>query len=350
MTSDEKDTRLVLMRFIDSITQPRAKMSPDTFCRDWDADQTRVELGRVGHTFAEYLNSGTRPGKLFLDRDVYVGKTAPTEEIVNLETDIASATTKELLSRLSTPRTDLSFVLATRHGYCKAKDSHKLSFRPFVQGMRIRYTDIPTLITWAGQDHFWDMSVYKAREQLMAAVNGCKGMIGGMDDRRILQAGSGTDDILRYVVQHVEPEWPFLDLPARPVTLHMQRLPCNTGKEFIRRMVECLSCVTSDDRRTWIAIGVALKSEPSGDYYSDWLKFSRKGEKFKSDDDCAVTWAGLRSEFQSVHGPSCGIGTLLFHAKRDCPERYRKIMTSRKRPPASVVPTGSRLSRCTKDI
>jgi hypothetical protein len=69
------------------------------------------------------------------------------------------------------------YVIASRHGWCPSKSAWKVSFRPFVLGIAIPYVDIPTLLRLIRQDDkFWDLSVYKQGEQLLAAINGCKGV------------------------------------------------------------------------------------------------------------------------------------------------------------------------------
>lgn len=341
------------MRFVDSITTPRANLSPDGFCREWDDAETRAALIRSGQTCAEYLCGTTPPVKVYLDRDVYVGSEPPSRETIEEETRRVTTKTQELIDRLTVPDVgDLTFVLATRHGYCAGRASHKLSFRPFIQGMSIRYTDIPKVIAWAGQEDFWDMSVYKAREQLLATINGCKGRLGGVLDDRVLRMAAPGDDVLRYVVQHVEADWPLLDLPVTYQSespAPVDRLPRRAAAsvDFVRGMVSCLSARTADDRRKWIAVGVALKSDPNGDqYFRDWVTFSMKGKKFKGEGECARTWAGLRSEQCPTAGPSCGLGTLLFHAKSDDRARYARIV-GRQQPRASVVP-GPRVGRTPK--
>lgn len=68
-----------------------------------------------------------------------------------------------------------SLVVATRHGFCPKHGLHKLSLRPFALGLQIPYTDIPMLSCLAGQQKFWDVSIYKPSEQLLATINCCKG-------------------------------------------------------------------------------------------------------------------------------------------------------------------------------
>lgn len=372
-TTISRDQKMML--FLDNITVARSGRKREVFCRSWDVRDAVNSLSDVGHTFVEFLatplspGQTLAPGKLFLDRDVYVGPDPPSSEVIQSHWEQVCEKAQQIVDRLSKDNILLSFVVATRHGFCTAQSQYKLSFRPFIQGMQIRYTDIPTVISWLGQQDFWDMSVYKAREQLLATINGCKGRVGGCFDARILLPQPGHEDVLMYIVQHTDPSWPFLDIPIDykkdfPVTAPAVASPSDVfvppgHSEFIQSLLSCLSAATADDRKKWIAVGVVLKSEGRGDLlFADWLAFSKRGAKFVGESDCVKTWAGLRFD-AAKSGLNCGIGTLCFHAKHDNATRYAEVMKhhhdirdapeevvdkgqkgkkTAKRPSASVVP------------
>ncbi|MEW5314906.1 MAG: hypothetical protein WDW38_006367 [Sanguina aurantia] len=204
-----------------------------------------------------------------------------------------------------------------------------------------------------GQQEFWDMSVYKATDQLLAAINGCKG-IG--KDYRMLKPQSPDDDPLDYVVQHVEPGWMNLPFPedyasraheyvdstvlgagaahTASTSGASQARAANqpaTSANFVHDLVACLSKATSDDRGIWIAIGLALKTEGGGKdtYFPDFLSFSEKSSKFPGEEECRKRWAGFNTRSRGSAG-SCGVGTIIFHAKADnpaaCKAAWRKEM------------------------
>lgn len=323
------------MRFIDSITVSRVGRLPEAYCRMWTREDVRAHVARVGHTLVEYLACpahdprAVAPGKLFLDRDVYVGKEPPSVSDVETHMQQVREKVHDIVKRLTVPQqTRLSFVVATRHGFCAAHGQHKLSFRPFIQGMRIRYTDIPRIIEAVGQTDFWDMSVYKQSEQLLATIFGCKGRLSGVMDGRILRPEPGNDDPLKYIVQAVDDEWPFLDLPSvdtEPTAFAVPTsLPPSAGDHtplseieqcFVRALMDCLGACASDDRRVWINIGLVVKGLGGGDtFYPHWLAFSERGSKFGGAHAARKTWDGLRSVSGSGAG-SCGMGTLCHHAK-----------------------------------
>lgn len=341
------------MNFVDRITVSRTGLKPSEFCHTWREDEAKGHLAETGHTFAEYLTSMTQPGKLFLDRDVYTGISPPSAEVLRRETALVCEAVQALVSRLSTCRNDLTFVIATRHGFCLSHNQYKLSFRPFVQGMRILYTHIPTVIRWVGQEAFWDMSVYKPREQLLATINGCKGHIRGTYDGRTLIPSCGTEPLM-YVVQHVDMRWPLLNIPDNyenamtSIPSIPERITTPKQRTFIHAIVECLGTQTSDDRKSWIAIGMALKRE--GPYFNEWLEFSKKSGKYVDERDCMDTWSSLKTD--AVEG-TCGMGTLCFHAKRDNPRKYMAATqqhSARHHRSASVVPVNMRAKMTAKNM
>lgn len=334
------------MRFLDSITVSRSGRQPEEYCRSWNREEVRMNLARGGHTYVEFLAcphqdpQSVPPGKMFLDRDVYVGKDPPTPEVVQMHMDEVRDRVQTIVQELSIPRTNLSFVVATRHGFCAAHNQHKLSFRPFLQGMRIRYTDIPRIIRHVKQTDFWDMSVYKASEQLLATIMGCKGRLAGVHDSRVLLPEPGHADPLLYIVQDVDDSWPLLDLPCETVNVStafplpafadgatLDSLQISEVLQcFVRALLACLGACSSNDRRVWITIGMVVKGVGNGDlFYEDWLNFSRRGSKFGGEHQSRKTWEGLRVAAGTSNTKvvsSCGMGTLCYHAKQDNAEGY----------------------------
>lgn len=80
--------------------------------------------------------------------------------------------------------------IAHRHGLVPDK-GWKVSFRCYVTGYKIRMQDIPKLLKAAGQEDFWDLAPYSARQHL-AVPGGCKGLRG---DHRVLELGDHSDAI-----------------------------------------------------------------------------------------------------------------------------------------------------------
>lgn len=329
--------------FLSSITAARSSVTAHALEETRDA----LRVKQTPHTMTEILTcpSGTylplRAGKLYLDRDVYLGALAPTQEKLEELLKEVRDNVYAILERLSIVGNSLSVKIATRHGWCPKRQEHKASFRPFIQGMTIPYTGIPYVIRFMGQEDFWDMSVYKSSEQLLASINGCKGLKG---DTRVLKPQSLDDDPLLYVVQHVEAGWPLLDLPpelcgaektgeeayitditeitdkqSKSSTDHVRASPA-----FVRGLVSCLSKQTASDRTKWLAIAMVLKAEGGGsdEYLNVFLKFSESGSTFKSTQDCEQTWKSIQ-----VGGRDkvVKMGTLVLHAMLDDPVAYKAV-------------------------
>lgn len=341
-------------QFIDGITVSRKGKRAADFVREWTPQEATLKLQKrqnpnvPPHTFVEFLScpDGDRtlasPGKLYLDRDIYIGTDPPTAEVTSTHLQEVQANVQVLVDRFKNTTNPLTFKIATRHGYCPKRHEHKLSFRPFIQGLTIKYTDIPRVIKFMGQELFWDMSVYKPTEQLLASINGCKGRIGGVEDLRVLTPEKETDDPLLYVVQHVEPEWILVnlkpecscsadpdsddlddldDLEPLAIRTHSAATVLNVSNTlYVRDVMACLSDVTSSNRLFWLDVAYALNTiDNCGDeFFADFLVFSRKSLKFESDRDCRKTWDSCKVG----NNGSCRLGTLIFHAKRDNPTAY----------------------------
>jgi phage/plasmid-associated DNA primase len=258
-----------------------------------------------------------------------------------------------------------TYVVATRHGFCARKGKHKLSFRPFLLDISIRVTDIPKLLHSVGQGAahgFWDLSVYKASDQLLATINGRK----DASDARVLRPAAPVSDsgasLLDYVAGYTVGT-KFLDLPpdycpkgydvdapwtrlgacadagagAAPAPVSLGRgasaRQAACTREHVSALVRCLSAETADDYTLWTTIGMALKSigaDGSADeadddlYLDDWIAFSRRGSKFGGADTCRRKWQSFRPNGRLT------VGTLCFHAARDDPAAYRAVTHAHK--------------------
>lgn len=375
------------MRFLPHQAVPRAGRLPDAFCIHLHASDAAVgpdaALRARGHTLLEYL-CGDTVTKVYLDHETYF-ESEPTEaERAALEAAVRERC-DDLVSILQygvassdAPDAVVSYRLATRHGFCAKRAMHKLSFRPFVSGVRIAYTGIPAVLDAAGQadDGFWDMSVYKASEQLLAAVNGAK----SRSDPRVLQTEAPGDCLLDYVAQHVEPGWPLLKaLPPPPPrvaslvpsssTSSASRSTCGDysssdcqDNTLIKGLLACLSPVTADDRDAWLRVGMALRrlSGQSDSFFDDWVQFSRKGVKFAGVEDCRRNWDSFCTDFGDAFGKlRVGAGTLHFLARRDDPAAYELAIAAHRAgrtahragpPPGAVAMAGQIRSEITVEM
>ena len=97
-------------------------------------------------------------------------------------------------------------AIATRHGWKQqgGAQKYKLSFRVFVLRYKIKYMQMPVLIREACPGTGFDLSPYKGREQLLAVVGGCKGVVGNSaSDLRVLTPLTHQDQPEAFLVQHL---------------------------------------------------------------------------------------------------------------------------------------------------
>jgi hypothetical protein len=333
------------MLFLSHLRVARNNRDPADFCLAADAAAAAEMLSadRKGHSLLEFLHDHAIT-KLYLDHETYFEQEPTEAQRLELEAAVRGRVDK-IIGFFAAPDRPLSYSLATRHGYCPTRQMHKLSFRPFPQGMRLRYTDIPKVLRVLDQDSdgFWDMSVYKPREQLLACVHGAK----GADDPRVLCPEHPDDDPLLYVAQHWDEAWPLLDLPpdydadcdveqevssdeAGPIDVPPERLL------LVRQLLSCLSATTADDRAQWVRVATLLKRlSPAGALFADFVAFSSRSAKFAGEADCRKTWDSL-STASAFGAPAVGLGTLRFLAHRDDPEAYARIAAATPRPPADA--------------
>jgi phage/plasmid-associated DNA primase len=319
------------MRFLKSVSASRKKRDDGSGPGlAWTVDEARLNLSRKGHTFVEYL-SGSDVTKLYLDRDVYLPTHTPPsqEETSAAERDVRDRV-DEIVRTLSLPGMCVTYRVATRHGYQTAKKQWKLSFRPYLSGLCIRYADVPKVIRFVNQQDFWDMSVYKAAEQLLACVNGKKSDA----DPRILQMEDANDSILDYLAQHVEDDWQLLDLPEDFGSAPEQtrengkggepRKESTESPELLSGLLALLPASHADDRAFWIKVGLALKG--AGAPYELFRDFSRSSDKF-DEASCRTAWDSFRDVSQT--GKRVGVGSLCMWAKLADPAGYARLKRSR---------------------
>jgi hypothetical protein len=396
------DDDVNLLRFVAAMNVARTGLQHEQFCKDLTPDKARRRLAKTGHTFCEYMQGKGTLTKLYLDRDVRLAPgEMPTPERIALEERAVHEHVEDLIQMLTTDKTNLSYRLATRHGVPNprappgSKDAcHKLSFRPFLLGLKIRYSEIPALIFCAKQELFWDMTVYKSSEQLLASIGGCKGnMRDGYRDERLLVPvplplgdQMPTCDLLDYVAQYFDPNWPTLDLsrefvaqqtaeaeerrtllsgrsmassssssslgPEYEARSQYARIQTQTSPpaspRFVKALVACLSPKTAGDRQQWIRVAMALRNEAAahntdGDaihdrgqngevdeaYFQAWMEFSRKStDKFQGETDCRKTWDSIKLNCASQRKVS--IGSLCLMASADDADEYRRAQSLNK--------------------
>ena len=365
-----------MLRFVERMTVPRSGAPLDGFSHLLSpADAAALFGGRFvhrgdplrAHTWLEYLSDADadRPGfdagfkgYLDADRDLPPGLDGSLDLVAAFEAETRWRADAVLaLLKASVSAADgLHYVMARRHGFVAHKGVFKLSTRVFFLGLRFAsHALLPRLLArlapgpgrgaWnpvlaETREPFWDESVYKPRDQLMAALGGLK---SAEDRRRLLPVrgydAESDDDALRFAIQHVDAAWPLLDAadldrlpPLQPMTPHAaarcpsarcvpmpvavrgglaayadaaannkaheepvpvpvpEPLPRPEAPEGpkataseddddeIAALVACLGEATAAPRDDWIAVGILLKVHDHGGpkHFGAWVDFSRK--------------------------------------------------------------------------
>lgn len=335
------------IRLVKAITVKRAGVPIDQFSTLVSPIEA-AKLLTPPHTYAEYFH-GDQATKLYFDTERYYDA-IPTAEIHDAYLAEVERAMQTIVDVLSGVQPDVSYHIAQRHGMCKGRP--KLSFRTFVSGVSVVYHEIPRIL----HHHpvlretlpLWDLSVYKASEQLLSAIHGCK----TKEDRRVLtpilgaEGTEGPVNVLDYVASHVEPDWPG---PMRCPDDDGVGSAAEGDVSFVSgecdpRILELVALLgepTASDRAKWLNVAIFLKAADGGGdaYLEAWLEFSAKcKDKYNGRSDCIKTWKSLRS---GGGGNGAGrraltLGTLRYYAKRDDPTGYAAWREAAKHPGPSI--------------
>ncbi|MEW5314978.1 MAG: hypothetical protein WDW38_006436 [Sanguina aurantia] len=345
------------MRFLPAITSARDLAFSLT---DGEA---RGGLSRPGHTLTEVLKGGTVT-KIYLDYDfVLTGRAKDAGPLLESEiephmTDVVERLdhvchmldfgikdsmykrmleegNKEDKAQLAPEPVPVRYAIATRHGWCAKHQAWKISVRPFFIGVRVPYDLIPEIMRVTGQllrlplalgqTQFWDLSVYKPGEQLLACINGSK---GGADQRELVPhpLGGRPVDLLDYVAQHVEDAWPLMTPTPEKVgegvnasaadTDMLGTRPDSTVPEpLLRRIVDALAGRRADERKAWTEVIWTIQAVSTQNGYGQAgegiaHEFSKRcGPKYNASAVTKIYGAGREG--------GVGIGSLLYWVKQD---------------------------------
>ncbi|PNH06378.1 hypothetical protein TSOC_007250 [Tetrabaena socialis] len=258
------------VRLVESQRVPRKGLAVDDFAQKRSVEDALALLAIPGHTRHEFLSSRVDT-RLYLDYDEVL-ESPLTPEILKDRKDKVIARLDALLGPFSEDKTIVYYSIASRHGFSPRHGKFKVSFRPFVRGLSIPYTEIPLLLRSMHQDNFWDMSVYKEGEQLLAAINGVK----DRDDPRVLTKEHADDP--------------------------------DAWSERFR------------DYASWRTVGFALKSLGGDDVYlQEFQEFSRLPEY-----DTPAAQKACRELFERASTNGVTFGTLRHWAKEDDAEGYQR--------------------------
>ncbi|PNH03001.1 hypothetical protein TSOC_010984 [Tetrabaena socialis] len=280
----------------------------------------------------EFLSSRVET-RLYLDYDEVL-ESPLTPEILKDRKDKVIARLDALLGPFSEDKTIVYYSIASRHGFSPRHGKFKVSFRPFVRGLSIPYTEIPLLLRSMHQDDFWDMSVYKEGEQLLAAINGVK----DRDDPRVLTKEHADDPDAWYVAQILDDNALPFHMPLElghsttsPTTSSTRE--SNVDAVLVRDVLACLSSERFRDYASWRTVGFALKSLGDDVYLQEFQEFSRIPEY-----DSTAAQKACRELFERASTNGVTFGTLRHWAKEDDAEGYQRACAAyRMRSESSIV-------------
>ena len=306
------------MHFIKTCNVRRSGLDVEEFATTWSADEAVQKLSTGGHDWVEYLTKGDVT-KLYFDAEKYYPEQPDSSTVLAFELEVRSAMEAIMDALMACKHApSVSYVLAQRHGFVDDGKRYKLSFRPFVLGVAILYHAIPDFLAVIGcpmDAALWDLSVYKASEQLLAAVNGRK----SPGDQRRLTPMDKEYRVEDYIAQHVDREWQVVDWQEAEVEVEDGRasMQCDLADNQVVSLVRCLGPQTASDYNSWIKVGLILKSIDPAAYLGAFVEFSRLGgASFMGDEDCQKKWDKLNPKGRLT------IGTLHFYAKRDNAAAY----------------------------
>lgn len=322
------------LNFVSSSFIKRSGLKKSEFVRTLKPEDIPQQLSQDSdHMYAEYLwceaGCNSRYTKIYLDRDVWMGTVEPSKEEKAFHLNWVYLQLKIIMKRLHRGKDsdfEGEYKIATRHGYCHKEKKWKLSFRPYILGFQMRYTEIPRLIEAVAQGDFWDLSVYKESEQLICAINGHKSDI----DKRQLVPTDGAP-LLDYIVQYVEKNWTIhseIDHESELPIRQQDTLECIAYEDpqYIRELLECLNSTTASDYTCWVGIGYACRNLGGGgdEFKSDWIKFSFKAALHDDAHECETKWNSLNSKLVSAW-----VGKVYHHAQLDDPCGCKRAVADR---------------------
>lgn len=327
-------------------------------------ETARELLDEIGHTMLEVFAKNVVT-KIYLDRDEYLDldlDQMTVQEVAQEKLIEVREKVDAFLNHISTAygidRSSMTYKVATRHG-ANAEGKVKLSFRPYIAGVKVKYTDIPALIKATGQGTFWDLHPYGKTQQLLAAINGTKGRVkvndgGYVQDTRVLRTENpdGDEDLADYIAQVIDDSWPLIEvkvsnIKTAPDTEATQRAIFkkddaprdDVDAQFVADILECLGMHRVEDRSSWRSVGFALKLASKGDpRFLDLFKaFSWRSAKYRTSFDqesCELLWEAGAENAGDGQKRMVTMGTLCAWAKEDDPVKYAAAASSK-----SVVKT-----------
>ena len=221
-----------------------------------------------------------------------------------------------------------SLAVATRHRWVERKQEgtklYKVSFRFFVQGLSIEYTDMLRLLNQAKasgrmKGEGWDGSVYKPREQLINCIYSYKHDITN-DDERLMPASANDFSTPAYIVQALDGTEKQIVLPPNAERVHggPDNVPVSVG--VLSKLLACYSMQRCDEYDSWYKVLQAVINVygHDGEGSTAVREWSKKSAKF---DEHRFDYKWFNQITDNRQSDRLGMGSLIFWATQDAPDR-----------------------------
>ena len=270
--------------------------------------------------YREFLAGDDPEVRLYGDLDL-LQDTALTETDVKywtaeVRSDLDTVVDK-LKSILRDP-SDISYALATRHGYDESKKKWKMSFRPYFSGLTVKSSIAREVWDKLGKLE-WDLAPF-GKNRLLGMVNCAKGWKSGRYDDRVLLPECPDDDPLKYVAQAVDEKWPPLLMSTNRKVHPMFIDQSGSGDpDYIAEVL--VGIKHSDDYDRWTRVGWAIsyelgKTERAREMFREWSSDVSNYDPLA----CNSIIDNARTE-----GRCCRIGTLMRFLAADNPQVHQSI-------------------------
>ena len=217
------------MRFVKTMSTPRTK--PQDKLQNIlelslaDAEQARSKL----HNLCEFLSADRPWTKPFFDTESYHPKQPSAQAIQAILERSLLSVDKVMQDQPGYARSAVR--VGQRHGVDPKHETYKVSFRMWVTGFKVQYSQLRDLVDHKGVggdgEGLLDKSVYKGPEQLLNCMGCCKGTLRGAKgvnkvDKRLLKPADQDEPWSTYLVQHLRGDERPMILPAFPATTSAQ--------------------------------------------------------------------------------------------------------------------------------
>ncbi len=232
---------------------------------------------------------------------------------------------KDDLTQLGFDLAEDYIYIAERFGFNPVKNKYKVSYRAFVQGIKMTPKDIKLLIKQtSGLSKYIDSAPYMSSQRLNM-INTSK---GGNDKRIFKKKFEGVRDSYEYyIVSNVKDTDKIrtveMEQSKEIKKNYIETNPLQHTNISIKNILDTLDIKYTDQYDYWLRIGASLYN--SGYLKSDFDAFSKRSIKY---DDKSVN--KLWNEFERKPLTNITFGTIMYFLKDSDKEYYNKVVSKLK--------------------